>query len=303
MKVQLAHGPEVDLSALDVTNLPVGAKITASDTGSVYTLTVSSAAVDHDATESVANATSLRWIKDGTVVTTSSFSSLESEPAWVKTARARATALNGAAFDSEWKTDFCDGNWSALATASSGTAAVSPTVAGGVVVLTTAAANGSSALVGPPTSALIASVLTSKLYVRWRIKFVGPTGANIAARLGVIDPDFSSGPGKGFWFGINGTAETGGSNTNWASGVLNGVSEVVTASSTAFISGSWVTVEMYLDGAGGASWYVNGVLIASQTITNSNVGAIAGTPYSRAYSFSAAHTVQVDKMYAAFTGQ
>jgi hypothetical protein len=214
---------------------------------------------------------------------------------WLNARRNAAAAVNST-LNSEWYSDLGDSSWGSVA--GSGTVAASSTLGGGVVVVT--GQNGASAqLVPAGHPPLVGDASTQPFYAYWRARFVGPTGANAQMLLVVID---SSSLGQQLSIGVDGTFQTGGSNSFFVQSVFNGSTRTTTAGTLALDTASYHDVEETSDGTT-VTAKIDGTTIGTMAASSWGTAGPATIGVSNFSNDATGRVTNVDKMYMAFVGQ
>ena len=211
-------------------------------------------------------------------------------------ARRNAAAAVSSALNSEWYSDFADSSWGS--TPGAGTVAASATLGGGVVVVT--GQNGASAQLYPAgRPPLLADASTQAFYAYWRVRFVGPTGANAQTLCTVIN---STTLAQQFNVGVDGSFQTGGSNSFFVQSVYNGAARTTTAGTVALDSASYHDVEMTSDGTTVTS-RIDGATVGTMLAIGWGTAGPATIGFSGFSNDATGRVANIDKMYMAFIGQ
>lgn len=211
-------------------------------------------------------------------------------------ARRNAAAAVSSTLTSEWYSDFADSSWGS--TAGGGTVAASATLGGGVVVVT--GQSGASAQLYPSGHPpLVGDASTQPFYAYWRVRFVGPTGANAQTLCAVIN---SASLAQQFNVGVDGTFQTGGSNSFFVQSVFNGSTRTTTASSIALDTASYHDVEIESNGTTVTS-LLDGVSVGTQLAIGWGTAGPATVAFSGFSNDATGRVANIDKMYMAFQSQ
>jgi hypothetical protein len=253
--VTFANGRAIALDQLDVTNFPTGFSVVTSDS-TKWTLTASTATVDHTIVEAVLGSTTLRWISVTTAADV------------VQTALTRAQTLLGPTINTVFGSHFdTDTWWTASITGAPGSILPSQTERGGVLdIQTGATANNTELVINHGAGAVVMdNPKTSKWYMVARHKFGTAMDAQAQAYMGWCGPSLGN---PFFSAGVYGSVDSAGTNYCLRATDNAGAAQVAVASSIA-IDTSYHTMEMVNDGSN-LSLYVDGIQAA--TAANTSVG-------------------------------